>query len=386
MKYALVNCNIYTGNEIVYNKAIIIENNYIKSLVDASKVPFDMDFIDLGGLSVAPGFIDLQVNGGGGYFFTDNPTEEAVSTIFEAHKKFGTTNFLPTIISTSYENIIKAINTVGKCLSNNKYGVLGLHIEGPYLNDKKAGVHNKKSIRSIQDEEFYYLIEKGTNIIKLITLAPENVDKRYIQMCINSGIRVSAGHSDSTYEQACEAFKIGVSSVTHIFNAMSQLGSREPGLVGAALENDDIWASIIVDGVHVHFSSVRICKRVKPLNKLFLITDAMPPVGKPEETFKIGDSEIFCKEGKCITKDGILAGSSLDMATAVRNCVQRVGIPIDEALRMASTYPAEFLGINNLLGRIKPNFIANLAIFDNQLHVRGTVINGKYEATKEVKA
>nr|WP_269851660.1 N-acetylglucosamine-6-phosphate deacetylase [Methanosarcina horonobensis] len=255
------------------------------------------------------------------------------------------------------------MDTVGKCLSNNKYGILGLHIEGPYLNDTKAGVHNKKLIRSIRDEEFYNLIEKGTNIIKLITLAPENVDKRYIRMCINSGIRISAGHSDSTYEQASEAFKIGVSSVTHIFNAMSQLGSREPGLVGAALENDDVWASVIVDGVHVHFSSVKICKRVKPLNKLFLITDAMPPVGKPEDTFKVGDLEIFCKEGKCITKDGILAGSSLDMATAVRNCVQRIGIPIDEALRMASTYPAEFLGINNLLGRIKPNFIANLTIF-----------------------
>lgn len=384
MKYALVNCNIYTGNETIHNKAIIIENNYIKSLVDISKVPSDIDFVDLSGLSVAPGFIDLQVNGGGGYLFTDNPTEEAVSAIFEAHKEFGTTNFLPTIISTSYENIIKAINTVGKCLFSNKYGLLGLHIEGPYLNDKKAGVHDKKLISSIQDEEFNNLIEKGTNIIKLITLAPENVDKRHIQMCINSGIRVSAGHSDSTYEQASEAFKNGVSSVTHMFNAMSQLGSREPGLVGAALENDDIWASIIVDGIHVHFSSVKICKKVKPLNKLFLITDAMPPVGKPQDTFKIGDLEILCKEGKYITKNGILAGSSLDMATAVRNCVQRVGIPIDEALRMASTYPAEYLRIDNLLGRIKPNYIANLTIFDNQLHVRGTVIRGKYEATRHV--
>lgn len=382
MKYALVNCDIYTGNEIVYDKAIIIENNYIDSLVDILKVPSNIDVIDLGGLSVAPGFIDLQVNGGGGHLFTDNPTEKSISGIFEAHKQFGTTNFLPTIISTSYENIIQAIETVRECISNDSYGVLGLHIEGPFLNDMKGGVHDKKFIRPIQDEEFNSLLERGANVIKIITIAPEKVDKKYIEKCVNLGIRVAAGHSDATYAQASIAFKSGISSVTHIFNAMSQFGSREPGLVGAALENDDIWAGIIVDGIHVHFTSVKVCKKAKPLNKLYIVTDAMPPVGKPDHVFKLGDLEIICEGDACATKDGILAGSALDMASAVRNCIQKIGIPMDEALRMASTYPAEYLRINDRFGRIKPGFIANMTIFDNQLYVHGVVINGEYEDIK----
>ncbi|MCX9089720.1 MAG: N-acetylglucosamine-6-phosphate deacetylase [Candidatus Methanoperedens sp.] len=380
MKYALVNCDIYTGKEIVYDKAIIIENNLIDSLVDISKVPLSIKKIDLKGHSVAPGFIDLQVNGGGGYLFTDNPTEEVISNIYEAHKRFGTTNFLPTIITTSHENLLQAINTIRGCLGS--YGVLGLHIEGPYINEKKAGVHDKKFIRTIQDQEFNDLLKTGSDVIKIITIAPEVTDKKYIKNMVNLGIRVAAGHSDATYEQAADGFKNGISSVTHLLNAMSQFGSREPGLVGAALENDDVWAGIIVDGFHVHFSSVKVCKKAKAWNKLFLVTDAMPPVGKPNCGFKLGDLEILCEEGKCTTKDGTLAGSALDMASAIRNCVQKVGIPMDEAIRMASTYPAEYLGVADRLGRIEQGYIANLTIFDNQLYVHGIVINGKYEVIK----
>jgi len=391
MKYALVNCDIYTGKETVYDKAIIIENSVIERLVDLSKVPSTIDdknIIDLNGDSVAPGFIDLQVNGGGGYLFADDPTEEAISGIFEAHKKFGTTNFLPTVISTSYENIINAINTVRACLSDGRYGVLGLHMEGPYLNEKKSGVHSKKCIRRVQDEEFNAILKKGEmhqfgtekqNVIKIMTIAPEVVDIKYLEILVNSGVKVAAGHSNATYQQAINAFKSDVSSITHIFNEMSQFGSRDPGLVGAALENDDIWAGIIVDGFHVHFSSIKICKKAK-WNKLFLVTDAMPPVGKSSHSFKLGDIEVICEGGKCTTKDGVLAGSALDMASAVRNCVQKVGIPIDEALRMASTYPAEYLGVHDRLGRIESGYNANLTIFDyHGLYVTGIVINGKYE-------
>ena len=382
MKYALVNCDIYTGKETVYDKAIIIENNLIESLIDVSKVPSNIDVVDLGGLSVAPGFIDLQVNGGGGYLFTDNSTQNAISEIFEAHKKFGTTNFLPTIISTSYENIIESIENVRKCMSHDMYGVLGLHVEGPYLNSKKGGVHDKNYIRRIQDDEFNAILKRGADVIKIVTISPEMVDTKYIKKLVNSGIRVAAGHSDATYEQAVEAFESGVSSVTHIFNAMSQFGSRDPGLVGAALENDNIWAGIIVDGYHVHFSSVKVCKKAKAWNKLFLITDAMPPVGKPDHAFKLGNLEISCYEGKCTTEDGTLAGSALNMASAIRNCIQKVGIPMDEALRMASTYPAEYLCINDRFGRIEPGYTANMTIFDYQLYVCGVVVNGKYEMVK----
>lgn len=380
LKYALVNCDIYTGTETVYDKAIIIEDKYISNLVDLTKVPNDIEVINLHGLCVAPGFIDLQVNGGGGFLFTDTPTEKAIASIFEAHKRFGTTNFLPTIITTSLDNIILALDTIKKCLSQVNYGVLGIHIEGPYINVKRAGVHDKKHIRPLVDKELKILLEKGGNVIKILTIAPEVVDKNYIKILQSKGIHVAAGHSDATYDQAIDAFRNGVSSVTHLFNAMSQFGSREPGLVGAVLDDDDVYASIIADGIHVHFSSLRVCKKTKKKNKLLLVTDAMPPVGKPGLSFKLGELEICYQDGKCITKDGTLAGSALDMATSVRNCVQKIGIPMDEALRMASTYPAEYLGISDKYGRIEPGYLANLTIFNNQLFVKGVVISGKYES------
>jgi N-acetylglucosamine-6-phosphate deacetylase len=378
MRYAITNCDIYSGEKVLYDKGIIVNGKIVEAISDTDKIPRDLEVIDLNGLNIAPGFIDLQVNGGGGVLFNDNPTEECISQIFEGHKRFGTTNFLPTLITASKPKMLQAIESVKSCISKNKYGVIGMHLEGPYINQSKAGVHDKNFIRSASLDELRLLIEAGKNVIKLFTLAPELIKEEHIEMLKRSNIIISVGHTKATYEETLKAFNAGFSKVTHLFNAMSQFEGREPGVVGAAMESKDVWAGIIADGFHVHFGSIKISKRMKG-TKLLLVTDAMPPVGSNNMQFKLGDLNITCRDGRCTTEDGILAGSALDMATAVRNCIQKVGIPMDEALRMASTYPAECLGINNVLGNIMPGYLANMVIFDNQLNVKAVVSDGCYE-------
>ena len=379
MKYAIVNCDIYTGERVLYNNGIIVDGKKIEEIRDIDKIPKELDVIDLKGLNIAPGFIDLQVNGGGGCLFNDNPTEECLSKIYEAHRQFGTTNFLPTIITTSTQKILQSIESVKSCMKENKYGILGLHIEGPYINESKAGVHDKKYIRRISLDELKLIMEKGKDVIKLFTVAPEVVTEEHIKYFKMYNINVSAGHTKATYDEAMRSFDWGITKVTHLFNAMSPFESREPGVVGAAFDSNNVWAGIIVDGFHVHFGSVRIAKKIKG-KKLILVTDAMPPVGSGITEFKLGDLRVLYKDGKCTTEDGVLAGSSLNMATAVRNCVQKVGIPMDEALRMASTYPAEYLGVRDTLGKIKTGYIANMVIFDNQVVVKAVISEGKYES------
>jgi N-acetylglucosamine-6-phosphate deacetylase len=378
VKYAIVNCDIHTGECVLHDKAIVINENQIESLVEIEKVPKDLEVLDLEGVNVAPGFIDLQVNGGGGRLFTDDPSEECVSAIYSAHKRFGTTSLLPTLISTSLEKMRQAIRTAKPLVRNRRFGVLGLHIEGPYLNEARGGAHDRKFIRQISEEEFDLLLDEGKEVIRIFTVAPEAVTEQHIRKMRDRGLVVSAGHTNATYSQAMQAFHFGVNSVTHLFNAMSQLGSREPGVVGAALDDQDVWAGIIVDGFHVDPACVRLSKKLKG-KRLVLVTDAMPNVGSAISSFKLGDLEVLCSEGKCVTEDGTLAGSALDMATAVRNCIQKVGIPMSEALRMASTYPAELLGVGSELGKIRPGYLANMVMFDNQLNVKGIVVEGKYE-------
>ena len=378
MKYAVVNCDIYTGEQVLFDKAIVVNGERIEAIVDLDKVPKHLDVIDIGGLNIAPGFIDLQVNGGGGVLFNDELTEAGVSKIYDAHKRFGTTSFLPTLITTSVDRMLQAIEVVKSCTKNGKSGVLGLHIEGPYISRTKAGAHDKNNIRNISNDELRILLQTGREVIKVITVAPEAVKEDHIRLLVQNNIMVSAGHSEATYEQAMEAFKWGVSQTTHLFNAMTQFSSREPGLVGATLDSANVWAGIIADGFHVHFASIRICKRIKG-KKLLLVTDSMPPVGSKNSEFTLGDVKVQCRNGRCVTSDGTLAGSDLDMATAVRNCVQKIGIPLDEALRMASTYPAEAIGSSDALGRIKPGYMADMVIFNNQVVVEGIVARGEYQ-------
>jgi N-acetylglucosamine-6-phosphate deacetylase len=389
--YALTDCDIYTGKGVEYDKALLIEGDRIHSIVPTSEIPDGIESKDLDGMCVAPGFIDAQVNGGGGVLFNDHPTVDAIKTIVESHRQFGTTDLLPTFITGSLQGMRKATRAVKTCLNQNIPGVLGIHIEGPFIAAKKAGVHDKSFIRPVSDE-YLNVIRSIRDGVTLLTVAPEEVSYNVIKKIAKSGIIVSLGHTNTTYDDAMGAFEAGASGVTHLFNAMSAFQSREPGVVGAALDHKKAWVGIIVDGLHVDFASVRIAKRAKiredypeSRRKLFLVTDAMPPVGDPEQGgYRISGYDIHVKDGKCVTEGGVLAGSALDMATAVRNCIQHVGIPKDEALRMASTYPAEFLGVDKKLGYIAPGYRANLAIFNNQIHVLATVINGEYREVNKV--
>ena len=374
--YALVNCEIFTAAEVLHDQAVLVRDGTIADVVPRAAVPADYEEHDLGNLSVAPGFIDLQVNGGGDVLFNDAPSPETVRAIVAAHRRFGTTDLLPTFITGRDDAMADAIDAVRACLRAGDTGVLGIHLEGPFLNPEKAGVHEPGLMRRMTLADVELLPDLGDGAV-VMTVAPECVDEGVIAEATRRGVRVSAGHTNATRDEILRAFSEGVDCTTHLFNAMRALESREPGVVGAALEADAISASIIVDGHHVHFGTVRVAWQAKAPRKLFLVTDAMPPVGGTRSSFWIGGREAHVEGGRCQTTGGVLAGSALDMASAVRHCVHDVGIPKDEALRMASTYPAEYLGVADRLGRVRSGYRANLAIFDDEIHVRGVVVNGE---------
>ncbi len=377
MNYALTNCEVFTGEKTLYNKSIIIRDNQIEAITDEDKIPSNIKVIDLGGLNVAPGFIDLQVNGGGGEFFTNNPSADCLKAMFKAYKRYGTTHFLPTIITAGHETIMQAIDATAECL--NQYGVLGMHLEGPFLNIKKKGTHSPDHIRPATVEELSKILEKGNDVIKILTCAAELLEEEEAKMLQESNIILSAGHSFATYDEAQKFFDNGFTMVTHLFNAMSQFNSREPGLVGATFDSNHVWAGIIVDGLHCDYSSVRTAKKILG-EKMFIVSDAMSFVGAKTNKLIIDGTEITFKDGRCINTNGDFAGTSITMLDAIKNAVNHVGIELNEALRMASTYPAKAIGVDDKLGFIKAGYSANLAIFDNRLEVKGVVTDGEYES------
>lgn len=364
----LKNCILYTGEQVLYNKAVVIKGDKIVNVVDEEGV----EGIDLGGQHVSAGFIDLQINGGGGRFFTHTPDEESIQAIFESQKFYGATNFLATLISAPLEVILKSIDATKACLENNKYGCLGMHLEGPYFNPHKRGAH--RFIRPVDTDELKTIIDRGEGYIKVMTIAPEIFTDEQLHLLEDSDIIISAGHSNCSYQQAKDYFDSGVTMITHLFNAMSQFNSREPGLVGAAFDSKNTYAGIIVDGLHCDYSVVRVAKNIMG-NKLFLVTDAMD-VGTDVE---FGISKV---NGQWRTPEGALAGSALTMIEGVENLVKHVHINMDEALRMASLYPARAIKIDNKYGRIKRGYKANLVIFDDKFNVNGIVMEGKYQTAQ----
>ena len=379
--YALVNCDIYTGDSVEYDKAILIEGEHIHGLVRIEELDDSVEQINLNGDSVAPGFIDVQVNGGGGVLFNDNPTPEGIAALVDAHKKYGTTNLLPTYITGSIEGMREAAGAINTYLNKSAKGVLGIHYEGPFINVAKAGVHDKKHIIQYDDAvcEVITSIDQG---ITLLTVAPEIVGTNIIRNLTRKNIIISLGHTNASYDEAISAFDAGATCTTHLYNAMSPLASRAPGVVGAALDHQDSWIGIIVDGYHVDFSSIRVAIRAKAHGKSILVTDSMPPLGTDKKGFVLGELNIQVDDGRCVTNDGVLAGSVLDMSAAVRNCIQKIGLPKDEALRMSSTYPSAFLGLENELGKIASGYRANLTIFNNQIYVKAVVVEGEFEHLK----
>ncbi|WP_207459327.1 N-acetylglucosamine-6-phosphate deacetylase [Azospirillum sp. SYSU D00513] len=380
---ALVNATVHTGFDeagaVAGDAAVLIDGDRIAGVVQRSAVPPRVPQHDLGGGILAPGFIDLQVNGGGGLLFNDRPTLGTARRIVEAHRRFGTTGLLPTLITDSRSIRATAIAAVRQAIARRVPGVLGLHLEGPHIAAARRGVHHPRHIAPPEPDDLA-LLAGANGFPTLLTLAPETVPPDTVRAMAAAGLVLSAGHSAARLEEARAGFAAGIRIVTHLFNAMSQLGSREPGLVGAALDDDAVWCGIIVDGHHVHDASVRLAWRAKPHGKLFLVTDAMPPVGAEggdKAGFTLYGEPVRVEDGRCVTADGTLAGSALDMASAVRNCVERIGIPLDEALRMAAAYPADALGIAQERGRIRTGMAADLVHLDERLMPRATWVGGK---------
>ncbi|MEX2125867.1 MAG: N-acetylglucosamine-6-phosphate deacetylase [Woeseia sp.] len=331
--------------------------------------------IDLDGRLLLPGFVDTQVNGGGGVLFNDKPTVETIDEIGSVHRQFGTTAFLPTLVSDDLEVVADAISAARDAIAAGVPGVLGIHIEGPFLNEERKGVHDASKIRYL-DEEAFRLLTRPTGGKTLLTLAPEKTTPQMIRKLTEAGVVVSAGHSNATYAEIRVALENGLTGFTHLFNAMSPISVREPGVVGAALDDPDSWCSIIVDGHHVDPVVLRLALRCKRLDRFVLVTDAMPSVGAGQKSFSLLGRKITVRNGVCFDEDGTLAGSNIDMATAVRNAVRLLHVGIADAVRMASVYPAEFLGLSREFGKIAPGYRANLVVADDELNVLETWIDG----------
>ncbi|HEP0308123.1 MULTISPECIES: N-acetylglucosamine-6-phosphate deacetylase [unclassified Providencia] len=380
--YALTNCIIYTGHERLDNHAVVIDGEIIKDVCPVSELPSHIPQHDLQGATLSAGFIDLQVNGCGGVQFNDNKenvTLKNLDIMQKANERTGCTSYLPTLITCSDELMKHGIEVMTEYLKDHKNQALGLHLEGPYINVIKKGTHNPEFIRQPSAQMIDYLAAHADSITK-ITLAPEMVELDYIHQLKDSGIVISAGHSNATYEEAKLGFKAGIRFSTHIFNAMPYISGRGPGLVGAIYDTPEVYAGIIADGLHVQWANIRNSKHLKG-DKLILVTDATAPAGIDPQTgemdhFIFAGKTIYYRDGLCVDENGTLSGSSLTMIEAVRNSVEYVGIPLDETLRMATLYPARAIGVDETLGSIAPGKIANLTAFNHDFDVLATYVNG----------
>lgn len=370
----------YTGARILADgnwldgHALLVREQLIDDVVAADAIPDDARVECCDG-SIVPGFIDTQVNGGGGRLFNDDPTVATIETIAAAHRKFGTTALLPTLISDDLSVVRRAIDAVDAAIEACIPGIIGIHLEGPFLNSEKRGIHDAGKFRTI-DADAIDLLSSLRHGRTLVTLAPELAPPGAIRALTERGVIVAAGHSLATYDDMQRAVGEGLGGVTHLFNAMTQLESRSPGVVGAAIESD-LFAGIIVDGHHVHPASLRAAYRAKGAASLMLVTDAMPTVGSDQSMFRLGEREIRIASETLRSADGTLAGSMLDMSAAVRNTVAMLGVGLAEASVMASLTPARFLGIADRQGRIAQGHRADLVLLDEDMQVARCWVGGK---------
>ena len=353
--------HIFDGAALHGDAAVVIEGATIVAVVPRSQLPAGMAVRDLpDGIWIAPGFVDLQVNGGADVLFNDQPTPEGIAEIAAAHRRFGTTALLPTLISDAPPKTKAALEAVEASLEREP-GVLGIHLEGPFLSPAKAGIHDPHAIRepTPEDERVLCQPRKGKT---LLTLAPEQVPPGFIRRLTQAGVRLSLGHSMATYAQTRAAMREGVTGFTHLFNAMRPLGSREGGPIAAALESTDAWYGLIADGIHVEAAVLRLALR--GAGHPMLVTDAMPPVGGRQSSFMLQGRQIKVDRGRATSQEGTLGGAILDMASAVRNCVELLGVPLTLALTFASLNPAKFIGLGDSLGRLAPGYRADIVAFE----------------------
>jgi len=385
MAVTLVNGRVMTDRGLAEGLAVRIEGQRIAGLGPREELTSGAEVRDLGGALLLPGFIDTQVNGGDGLLFNDAPSAETIARIGAAHQRFGTTGFLPTLISDDLATTEAAIAATRRAIETEVPGVLGVHIEGPFLNVRRRGIHDASKLRRTDGDSFALLNSLGVGRT-LVTLAPEETSLETIERLVKAGVVVSAGHSNAPYGVVRAALDHGLSGFTHLFNAMSPLTSREPGVVGAALEDSSAWCGIIVDGVHVDPVVLKLALRLRPRERFNLITDAMPCVGSDHVTFELQGKTITVRDGACFDDAGTLAGSALDMAGAVRNAVHMLDLDLADASRMASRNPAEFLGLDHEYGRIARGWFADLVLLSDDLDVLETWIHGRPSAEAAVAA
>ena len=374
-RHAVMASIVFDGEACHDDCAVIIEGSRISGLLPRGELPEGLPARVLPeGSWLAPGFIDIQVNGGGDVLLNDDPSATAMAKIARAHRKFGTTALLPTLITDTPEKMRAALMATNEAAAANP-GVLGIHLEGPFISPEKPGVHNRALIRQPGPEDMEVLTAPRTGAT-LVTLAPERVPSGFIAQLVKAGVLVSLGHSMATYDETRAALVEGLTGFTHLFNAMRPLGSRDPGPVAAALETRTAFFGMIVDGMHVDPAVLRLALR--GMAHPMLVTDAMPPVGGSKSTFMLYGEEIAVRDSRCAKADGTLAGSALDMASAVRNCVELLGVPLTKALRFASAEPAQFLGLEAELGRLAPGYRADLVAFDpGSMRIHATWVAGE---------
>lgn len=375
MAVAFVNGQVLTDGRFT-PATVLVDGGRIVVLGGEADAVAAVEQVDLEGGFLVPGFIDTQVNGGGGLLFNDAPSADTIATIGAAHRKYGVTGFLPTLISDDLATVAKAIAAVDEAIEAGVPGVLGIHIEGPFLSERRKGVHDASKFRTL-DEASLQLLTSARHGKTLVTLAPETTTPEMIGRLAAAGVTVAAGHTNATYDRLMEALGAGVTGFTHLFNAMSPLANREPGAVGAALDHQDSWCGVIIDGRHIHPAALRIAFRAKRHDRFMLVTDAMPSVGMVDKTFTIQGRPIRVVDGVCVDENGTLAGSDLDMASAVRNAVQLTGLDLADAAAMASGNPAAFLGLGGEMGQIAPGFRADLTLLGADLSAKRTWIGGR---------
>lgn len=381
--YALTHGRIFTGHEILDDHAIIVANGLIERICPLADVPANVEQRSVNGAIIAPGFIDVQLNGCGGVQFNDTAeavTVETLEIMQKANEKSGCTSFLPTLITTSDDLMKQGVRVMREYLAKHPNQALGLHLEGPWLNLVKKGTHNPEFVRK-PDHELVQFLCDNADVITKVTLAPEMVAPEVITALANAGIVVSAGHSNATTKEARIGFRAGITFATHLFNAMPYMSGREPGLTGAILDANEIYCGIIADGLHVDYINIRNAKRLKG-DKLCLVTDATAPAGANIDQFIFAGKTIYYRNGLCVDENGTLSGSSLTMIEGVRNLVEHANIALDEVLRMATLYPARAIGVEMHLGSIAPGKVANLTAFTHDFKIIKTIVNGDEVVTE----
>jgi N-acetylglucosamine-6-phosphate deacetylase len=358
---AFLNGTIFTGERILTQKAILVQNGFIEDIVEEVSVPAHYERSDLKGRNIAPSFIDLQIYGGNGSLFSQEMSVESLHATHEYCMSGGAAHFMITMATNSINRFVEGIELVRRYWDNGGQGLLGLHLEGPYINPIKKGAHIEKYIRQPTLNEVQVLLDKGADVIKMMTLAPECCDQSVIDLLLQNNILVSAGHSNAVYEEGTRAFNNGILTATHLFNAMSGFQHRAPGMVGAIYDHPQVNCSVVCDGVHVDYAAIRVSKKIMK-ERLFFITDAVAETST-------GDYIHVYKGDRYTLPDGTLSGSSLTMMQCVKNAVQHVGIELDEALRMASLYPARLLGGDCKLGKIEKGYKASFVVFDEAFNI-----------------